>query len=477
MISAERGLAAAPTPAPAAPPVRSFGSMTRPAIVFALGMIALALGYQMHFALQSAPLFLRFAGEPSLPWLMPVFWIGFNISMFPAGLVTNRLGGYTVMGVAALIGALAIIATHLAQGLDQMVIAQFVAGGAWGAILMSAFTVAFAIGENGGEGRMSGLLFSALALATLARWRGGEWLYRRSRVQGGAAMAADRLLGGGGGGLALSRRRRRQTLDGAMSEPKPTEVAMRVRTIGSFSIPSTLRRSARRTSMPASRLSSPAGCANYTDGMPFTIVVHLPAEEATRRRPPRIGEAFAHYFELSRAGGRAGTARTVPHRPALAGDRRRGADRLPGRQSVAGRAMPNEVVARVLEESLIIVGWVANWRPIEIWLYDWLPIRRRIQLNRRIAGGPGGGEGGVAACDDHARRSTARVWLSLPPACRRADRVATFFSAPSRMVAGWPARADDFGLLLRGAGRHVRVLALLGLRHVAGTEADVTVDD
>jgi hypothetical protein len=34
---------------------------------------------------------------------------------------------------------------------------------------MSAFTVAFAIGENGGEGRVSGLLFSALALATLTR--------------------------------------------------------------------------------------------------------------------------------------------------------------------------------------------------------------------------------------------------------------------------------------------------------------------
>ena len=46
-------------------------------------------------------------------------------------------------------------------------VAQFAAGAAWGAILMSAFTVAFAIGENGGEGRMSGLLFSALALATL----------------------------------------------------------------------------------------------------------------------------------------------------------------------------------------------------------------------------------------------------------------------------------------------------------------------
>lgn len=169
MITAERRLAAAGETSPTAAPVRSFGSMTRPALVFALAMIALALGYQMHFALNSGPLFLRFTKADQLQWLMPVFWIGFNISMFPAGLITNRFGGWTVMGAAALVGALAILAAHLAQGLEQMVVAQFAAGAAWGAILMSAFTVAFAIGENGGEGRMSGLLFSALALATLAR--------------------------------------------------------------------------------------------------------------------------------------------------------------------------------------------------------------------------------------------------------------------------------------------------------------------
>ena len=168
MISAERRLAASPPPSKTAA-VRAFGTMTKPATVFALGMIALALGYQMHFALDSAPLFLRFTNAAQLQWLMPVFWIGFNISMFPASAITKSLGGYAVMGGAALIGALAIIAAHLAQGLDQLVIAQFAAGAAWGAILMSAFTVAFAIGENGGEGRMSGLLFSALALATLTR--------------------------------------------------------------------------------------------------------------------------------------------------------------------------------------------------------------------------------------------------------------------------------------------------------------------
>ena len=168
MISAEKRLAASPPPASKAP-VRAFDAMTKPAIVFALGMIALALGYQMHFALDSAPLYLKFTKAPQLQWLMPVFWIGFNISMFPAGAVTKRRGGYAVMGGAALIGALAIVAAHLAQGLEQLVVAQFAAGAAWGAILMSAFTVAFAIGENGGEGRMSGLLFSALALATFTR--------------------------------------------------------------------------------------------------------------------------------------------------------------------------------------------------------------------------------------------------------------------------------------------------------------------
>jgi len=39
----------------------------------------------------------------------------------------------------------------------------------------------------------------------------------------------------------------------------------------------------------------------------------------------------------------------------------------------------------VIEESLLIFGWVANWRPIEIFLYDWWPINRRRNLYRRIA--------------------------------------------------------------------------------------------
>lgn len=36
-------------------------------------------------------------------------------------------------------------------------------------------------------------------------------------------------------------------------------------------------------------------------------------------------------------------------------------------------------------EGLIILGWVANWRPLEIFLYDWWPLSRRLKLQRRLA--------------------------------------------------------------------------------------------
>lgn len=40
-------------------------------------------------------------------------------------------------------------------------------------------------------------------------------------------------------------------------------------------------------------------------------------------------------------------------------------------------------LADVVRESLLIGGWVAMWRPLEIFLYDWWPIRaQRVTLDR-----------------------------------------------------------------------------------------------
>jgi MFS family permease len=131
-------------------------------------MLVLALGYQLHFSINSAPLFLRFAKQPDLQWLMPVYWIGFNIAMFPASFVTRRLGGLLVIGCAGLLGAGAVFGMENATDLNAMIAMQFMAGAAWGCILMSAVAAAIAV-SGGAEGKVLGLMFSAIALATFTR--------------------------------------------------------------------------------------------------------------------------------------------------------------------------------------------------------------------------------------------------------------------------------------------------------------------
>jgi hypothetical protein len=166
LIAVERSLAhrpAAPKPRPAAKP------LGRVPILFIGSMLLLALGYQMHFSVNSAPFFLRFAKHDDLQWLIPVFWIGFNIALFPASIVVKHRGGLIVMGAAGVLGAVAVVTAEQAGDLNVMIAAQFFAGAAWGCMLMSAVSAALAIGQTGAEGKLTGLVFSALALATFAR--------------------------------------------------------------------------------------------------------------------------------------------------------------------------------------------------------------------------------------------------------------------------------------------------------------------
>jgi hypothetical protein len=45
-------------------------------------------------------------------------------------------------------------------------------------------------------------------------------------------------------------------------------------------------------------------------------------------------------------------------------------------------------IGEIMRESLTIGGWVSMWRPLEIFLYDWWPIRREAQLSDRLAAMP-----------------------------------------------------------------------------------------
>lgn len=106
---------------------------------------------------------------------------------------------------------------------------------------------------------------------------------------------------------------------------------------------------------------------------PCKLVIHLPAAERARDEARTLPAAIEHYF----------TYRARQSRVELGRLLRRGLANL-----VIGLAflfaclsLRRWLAARggsgILDEGLLIIGWVALWRPVEIFLYDWWPILRR----------------------------------------------------------------------------------------------------
>ena len=52
--------------------------------------------------------------------------------------------------------------------------------------------------------------------------------------------------------------------------------------------------------------------------------------------------------------------------------------------NIVGELFSNHL-AGILREGLLIGGWVAMWRPMEIFLYDWWPIRSEASLADRLS--------------------------------------------------------------------------------------------
>lgn len=118
---------------------------------------------------------------------------------------------------------------------------------------------------------------------------------------------------------------------------------------------------------------------------PLRIVIHLPVEEAAKARDHRLAEAMSNFFtyragilerdlkELFRIGRWSALIGLVVLLMAM------------GLGHVIRGYLVADPLGRVFEEGLIILGWVANWRPAEIFLYDWWPLKRRCRLYRRLA--------------------------------------------------------------------------------------------
>jgi hypothetical protein len=118
---------------------------------------------------------------------------------------------------------------------------------------------------------------------------------------------------------------------------------------------------------------------------PIEIVVHLPAAEARSEAARQLGDAFSNYFRY-RADRLALDLRElfrVGRWSLLIGMSVLAICVILG-QFLAAR-FDERYLNGYFSEGLIILGWVANWRPMEIFLYEWWPLLRRQKLYRRLS--------------------------------------------------------------------------------------------
>jgi hypothetical protein len=120
-------------------------------------------------------------------------------------------------------------------------------------------------------------------------------------------------------------------------------------------------------------------------GQPLGLVVHLGRESATPENTAMLEDAVHAYF----------------HERSLATWRKLRQLFRVGRLSlVIGIAFLGGAIAlgelvtgfvskgsysSLIKESFVIGGWVALWRPLEIFLYDWWPIRAEARLQNRLS--------------------------------------------------------------------------------------------
>ena len=118
---------------------------------------------------------------------------------------------------------------------------------------------------------------------------------------------------------------------------------------------------------------------------PIGIVVYLPTKEAESAAAQQLDDAFSTYFQY-----RADRLRLDRKELFRVG----GWSLLIGLSVLALCMVIGQVISgqsetsylnRFFREGLIILGWVANWRPMEIFLYEWLPLERQRRLYRRLS--------------------------------------------------------------------------------------------
>jgi hypothetical protein len=117
---------------------------------------------------------------------------------------------------------------------------------------------------------------------------------------------------------------------------------------------------------------------------PVVLVVHLGTVPREQESQPMIERAVQHYFAYRLERNRLELRHLMKDglRSLLTGLTFLAACLTMSRLLVGKGAGTFPTLAR---ESLAIGGWVAMWRPMQIYLYDWWPLRRRKKILKKLS--------------------------------------------------------------------------------------------
>ncbi|MDM0031522.1 hypothetical protein QTI33_05130 [Variovorax sp. J22P271] len=120
-------------------------------------------------------------------------------------------------------------------------------------------------------------------------------------------------------------------------------------------------------------------------GRPLELVVHVDADSVTAADAAMLEEAVDEYFRQRALATWRGLRKMfrTGRISLLIGVLFVGAAALIG-ESLAS-LFSKARYATLVHESLVIGAWVALWRPMEIFLYDWWPVRTEARLYERLS--------------------------------------------------------------------------------------------
>jgi len=128
-----------------------------------------ASGFQVHAFVNAAPLYLLHVGKDSLPWLMPLLWLGFFATLLAVSALVKRFAAWPVVSAGLLLTALASYGAGLGGGLAGLICLQLLTGAGWAMVFGGLMEQAGVDGRRGAEGLFMGSFFAVLAISSLAR--------------------------------------------------------------------------------------------------------------------------------------------------------------------------------------------------------------------------------------------------------------------------------------------------------------------